>query len=300
MFKLSPLERGWSGNKMPGRSIGPPDPVGDEKFDGFDTRVLELKRVATTTGNLGRKRSIAVFSVTGNCNGLVGFASGKAPEIKAALRKSKNRAGQKLMYFNLCDGHTIFHDFFSQFGKTKLFVTKKPEGHGLVCHRAIMTICQVMGIKNLHAKVEGSTNLQNIVKAFFLGLLKQKTYQQIAEEKGLHLVEFRNEHMNFPKVVASPTVCRTKDDIKSDEVLDFKQYAMDGRIVLKKKKFAPFYTKHRSWYIYQKKQEKLRNMDKVRHDMLVNYGELRSFLTDTYPECKPYKVVKEESVEDAS
>lgn len=27
--KLIPLERGWSGAKMPGRSIGPPDPIGE-------------------------------------------------------------------------------------------------------------------------------------------------------------------------------------------------------------------------------------------------------------------------------
>ncbi|GFS74603.1 28S ribosomal protein S5, mitochondrial [Nephila pilipes] len=28
-FKLSPLERGWTGNKLPGRSLGPPDPIGE-------------------------------------------------------------------------------------------------------------------------------------------------------------------------------------------------------------------------------------------------------------------------------
>lgn len=28
-LRLSPIERGWSGTKMPGRSIGPPDPVGE-------------------------------------------------------------------------------------------------------------------------------------------------------------------------------------------------------------------------------------------------------------------------------
>lgn len=28
-IKLSPIERGWSGAKMPGRSIGPPDPIGE-------------------------------------------------------------------------------------------------------------------------------------------------------------------------------------------------------------------------------------------------------------------------------
>lgn len=28
-LKLSPMERGWSGNRMPGRSIGPPDPINE-------------------------------------------------------------------------------------------------------------------------------------------------------------------------------------------------------------------------------------------------------------------------------
>lgn len=30
--KLTPMERGWSGAKMPGRSIGPPDPIGEGNF----------------------------------------------------------------------------------------------------------------------------------------------------------------------------------------------------------------------------------------------------------------------------
>jgi len=47
------------------------------------------------------------------------------------------------------------------------------EGYGLICHRAIKCCCEAIGIKNLHAKIEGSTNLQNIVKAFFIGLLQQ-------------------------------------------------------------------------------------------------------------------------------
>lgn len=64
---------------------------------------------------------------------------------------------------------------------------------------------------------------------------------------------------------------------------------MDGRIILQKKKFPPFYTKHKSWEIYLKKQEYLRNQDQVRRNLIAKYGELRSFLTDQYPECKPYK-----------
>ena len=67
----------------------------------------------------------------------------------------------------------VLHDFFCAFGQTKIYVYKKPEGFGLVCHRAIRTMCQVIGIKDLYAKIEGPTNLQHIVKAFMLGLLRQ-------------------------------------------------------------------------------------------------------------------------------
>lgn len=31
-LKLNPIDRGWSGTKMPGRSIGAPDPIGEGKF----------------------------------------------------------------------------------------------------------------------------------------------------------------------------------------------------------------------------------------------------------------------------
>jgi small subunit ribosomal protein S5 len=71
---------------------------------------------------------------------------------------------------------SVYHDFFCQFGKTKIFVTKKPEGFGLVCHRAIKTTCEVIGIKDLYAKIEGPTNLQHIIKAFFIGLLQQVSW----------------------------------------------------------------------------------------------------------------------------
>uniref|UniRef100_A0A1B0D0K6 Small ribosomal subunit protein uS5m n=1 Tax=Phlebotomus papatasi TaxID=29031 RepID=A0A1B0D0K6_PHLPP len=297
MGRLSPIDRGWSGNKMPGRSIGAPDPIGDQTFEGFDTRVLELKTVFIMKGNVGRKRRLSVMAVTGNGNGIAGFSVAKAIDTKTAMRKVKNRAGQKLIHVDICNGHTVFHDIFCQFGATKIFIKRKPEGYGLVCQRAIKTICQVIGIKDLYAKIEGSRNLQHIVKAFFIGLLKQKTHQQLAEEKGLHVVEFRKDQGNFPTVVASPTKCRTENEIPSNEILDFTQYGLDGKIVLKKKKYPPFYVGTYGHNKYLKKQENVRGHFETIIDMKVHHGEIRSFLTDKHPECKPYVRPKKQAEE---
>ena len=84
--RISPLERGWSGYKMPGRSIGPPDTIGEDAFEGFDSKVLELKTVFNMKGNMGRKRRISTLVVTGNMQGLAGFALTKAVDTRAALR----------------------------------------------------------------------------------------------------------------------------------------------------------------------------------------------------------------------
>ncbi|CAH1961515.1 unnamed protein product [Acanthoscelides obtectus] len=297
--KLSPIERGWSGAKMPGRSIGPPDPIGEgEKFAGFDSVVLELKTVYNMKGNFGRKRRIKAVVVTGNKKGLVGFAMGRGLEARTALRKAKNRSGQKLMHIKLFRNHTVCHDFFTQFGSTKIYVSQKPEGFGLVCHRAIKSICDVVGIKDLHAKVEGSTNVNHIMKAFILGLIRQKSPEEVAEQKRLHLVEICKENNYFPNVIASPKECRTHEEIPKDEVLDWKQYCFDGKVVLRKKKPPPFYTRLKSYEVYLKKQEKLRNQDKVRINLLAEYGELRTFLADKYPECRAYKPPKKEEAND--
>lgn len=285
--KVSPLDRGWSGNKMPGRSLGAPDPINEDNFDGFDTKVIEFKQVMNMKGNLGRKRRLSAFVVTGNKNGLAGFATAKAVDGRACLRKAKNRAAQKLMHIELCDGHTIFHDFFCQFGMTKIFVEKKPEGYGLVAHRAIREICQLVGIKNIYAKVEGAKGVQHVVKAFFLGLLSQKKYEKIAESKGLHLVEFKPDYGNFPKVLASPTQCRKEEDIRYDENLDFTRYAMDDKVVLKKKKWPPFFVNTYGFHIHLKKKEGRRNHYKIKFDMIKEHGEIKSYLTDKYPEARP-------------
>lgn len=63
--------------------------------------MLELKQVFNMKGNFGRKRQISALVVTGNKKGLAGFAMGKGQEPKTALRKAKNRSGQKLMHIKL-------------------------------------------------------------------------------------------------------------------------------------------------------------------------------------------------------
>lgn len=84
--------------------------------------------------------------------------------------------------------------------------------------------------------------------------------------------------------MASPTVVRSKDEIPKDETLDFIQYVMNDKVILKKKKFPRFYETMPHYKVFLKKYEKYRNHETIRRNLKVEYGEVKSFLTDKYPE----------------
>ena len=148
---------------------------------------------------LKRKKLLLFSSVF---KGIAGFTLTKTPTNRgpAMFQQAANRAGLRLMQIDLYEGRTVYHDFWTQFSHTRIFVKQKPIGHGVVAHRVIKSACELIGIKDLEAVVEGSHNPNSMIKAFFLGLLRQKTHQTLADDKGLHLLELRGENDFFPKV----------------------------------------------------------------------------------------------------
>lgn len=284
-IKLNHLERGYSGIRLAGRSVGAPDPIGQYTFDGFDARCIEMKMVNVMRFS-GRCRRHSVMVATGNGQGICGFALGKSSDPKTAIRDAKNRAAQRLMSFQLCEGRTVYHDFYTQFGYTKIYVYKMPEGYGLQTHRVIKTLCNLIGIKDLRTKIEGSTNPQSVVKAFLVGLLQQKTYQQLADEKQLYLVEFDVRREFFPRIVGIPSYCRTAAEIPPDEIRDFKQYVFGNKLPLKPPPRRNPAIGTRGWNTRLKRTEKMRSRPAIKLYLRKRYGKLKSFLSDKYPEAR--------------
>jgi len=274
--KFSPIERGWSGGNPKGQFFGPPDPIGDDKFEGFDSSLLAMSPVSHMEAKYGRVRSMKTLVFIGNKDGLCGFSIGRAPGGHVAIHRGKNRAAKKLMYIDRCDGHTVYHDFHVKFGCSDVYVWKQPEGTGLDGHRTIKRMCELIGIKNLKFRVEGSVkNYHNTVRAFLYGLLTQRTHQQLADETGLYVVETREECDNFPRVIASPKQPNT--DIQPHEIPDYDMYVQDGKVVDERTytEELPFYTKLPGWQTHLKKHLYSRNFEVVKHNMRVaNDGKL--------------------------
>ncbi|KAH8862800.1 28S ribosomal protein S5 [Schistosoma japonicum] len=204
--KLSPIERGWTGSRLGGQSVGPPTP----NLTDFDCRVIESKVVATMTATKGRYRRFSVLVATGNGQGLCGIGKARALTLTSAVRRAKSRAAQNIMSFELKEGRTLWHVGHVCEWNSKIYASPLPEGAGLICHRMIRTLCNVIGIKDMYAKVEGSTtNYQAIARGFLRLLGQQKTYEELANSLGLHVVEFAADRNMYPHVLASPACGQT-------------------------------------------------------------------------------------------
>lgn len=288
-YKQHPLERGWSGAKMGGKSLGPPDvdpSVSDarDEFKGFDSKVLMVKNRNVMDGRLGRNRIVVAMVVTGNKNGLGGFKVVQSKDAKIALKKAKNQAAQRLRFMERdLTSNTIVHDFVSSYRAIKVFAYKKPKGYGIVAHRCIKEICSVIGIDNIYCKVEGpERNYVDVCKAFFLGLCEQKTFQAMADEKHLHVVELREENDYFPRIVASPSdgFVRSAADIGPDEITDFRMYLNQGEVIDVQPHKYPVWVNNQGyikqlycWQTVRKNRQESRIYQKAK------YGSLDSFLT---------------------
>lgn len=283
-FVEHPMDRGWSGRKAIGRKAGAPDPHNEIEFDGFESIVLMLRPLQSMSGTFGRVRRMQALVVTGNRNGLAGFATAIGKDSRAVVRHARNRASQALVQIPRGDDHTVLHDFFSRYYFTTVFVQRRPKGYGLVAHRVIKAICEMFGITDIHAKVEGSKyDKINMTKAFFLGLMNQRKYEDMANEKKLHLVELREENYNFPRLLASPKdkVLEDSQLAKTNENLDFTYYIYEGRIKQVKSKPKPSYVDTPVWQVHLDKLDFIKNRQNTRLALAAKYGDKK--VLDVFP-----------------
>ncbi|CAJ0939658.1 unnamed protein product, partial [Mesorhabditis belari] len=244
--KLHPLERGFSGNQVVGQKLGPPPNVEGANLENFQSYCLEIKRTSNMTGVFGRVHTMSALVITGNGQGLAGYAVGKAPlhRTSVAIIKAMGMASRRLFFVELLENRTIYQDFYAECRNTRVFAQRRPPGFGIVCHPRLIRICEVIGIKDIYVKVEGSTtNYLALTHAFITGLLNQETHQQLADRKGLHVVEMDPNRHFLPQKVASPmqSAVKAEDELTEMDRLNLDDFYGEGRYPLKKQKPPPFY-----------------------------------------------------------
>ena len=157
--------------------------------DGIDKKMVNVNRISKTVKG-GRNMRFNAIVVAGDRNGKVGVGMGKAREVTIAIEKASLDAKRHMVNIDIA-GTTIPHEVMGQFETTKVLLMPAKEGNGVIAGGKVRDVVELAGIKDITAKLYGSNNPVNSVKATFDGLMKLRSAEKIAALRGKSVAEIR-------------------------------------------------------------------------------------------------------------
>lgn len=155
--------------------------------DGLIEKLVTVNRVAKVVKG-GRQFSFTALTVVGDGNGRVGFGYAKAKEVPNAIQKAMERAKKNIRKVNLNNG-TLFHPIVTTYGACKIFMRPASEGTGVIAGGAMRAVFEVCGVRNVLAKVIGTRNPGNVVRAVLKGLIESSSPEGVAAKRGKTIEE---------------------------------------------------------------------------------------------------------------
>jgi small subunit ribosomal protein S5 len=137
----------------------------------------------------GKRFGFAALVVVGDKKGRAGFGHGKAREVPDAIRKATDEAKKSLIRVPLREGRTLHHDSGGRWDAGKVMLRAAPPGTGLIAGGPMRAVLEVLGVHDVVAKSQGSSNPYNMVRATFDALKGQVSPRQVANKRGLKVAE---------------------------------------------------------------------------------------------------------------
>jgi small subunit ribosomal protein S5 len=147
-------------------------------------QVVSINRVTKVVKG-GKNLSFSALVVVGDPGArIVGFGTGKAKEVPAAIKKGIEAAKKNLRKVNVLET-TSLHAVLGRFGSGLVMLKPAPDGTGVIAGGPVRAVIQAVGITNVLTKSIGSRNPHNVVKATINALEQLRDKAQVAEMRGL-------------------------------------------------------------------------------------------------------------------
>ncbi|MBA3902806.1 MAG: 30S ribosomal protein S5 [Rhodocyclaceae bacterium] len=161
--------------------------VAEERDDGLREKMVSINRVTKVVKG-GRILGFAALTVVGDGDGSVGMGKGKSREVPVAVQKAMDEARRKMVKVSLKNG-TLQHPVVGRHGASKVLMQPASAGTGIIAGGPMRAVFEVMGVTDVLAKILGSTNPYNVVRATLDGLTKMNTASEIAAKRGKSVEE---------------------------------------------------------------------------------------------------------------
>src|SRR5260221_9544216 len=149
-------------------------------------QVVSINRVTKVVKG-GKNLSFSALVVVGDPGAkIVGFGTGKAKEVPAAIKKGIEAAKKNLRRIHVL-ATTIQHPVLGRFGSGRVLLKPAPAGTGVIAGGPVRAVIQAVGIPNVLTKSIGSHNPHNVVKATIDALEQLRDRKTIADMRGVEL-----------------------------------------------------------------------------------------------------------------
>ena len=148
-------------------------------------KLVAVNRVTKVTKG-GRTFSFSAIVVVGDENGIVGHGLGKAKEVPEAISKGIDDAKKNLIQVPILHG-TVPHIQKGKFSGARVLLRPASEGTGVIAGGAMRAVLESVGVHNVLAKSQGSSNPHNVVKATINALSQMRDAVSVAKQRGVDL-----------------------------------------------------------------------------------------------------------------
>ncbi|MBR03319.1 MAG: 30S ribosomal protein S5 [Acidiferrobacteraceae bacterium] len=155
--------------------------------EGFIEQLINVRRVAKVVKG-GRIFGFSALTVVGDGKGRVGIGRGKAREVPVAVQKAMDDARRNMNRVNLRKG-TLHYATVGRHGAARVVMRPASEGTGIIAGGTMRAIFEAAGVKNVLAKVIGTTNPVNVARATIDGLRKIHSPKEVAARRGKKVEE---------------------------------------------------------------------------------------------------------------
>jgi small subunit ribosomal protein S5 len=157
----------------------------------YESRLLDVARVVRVVAG-GRRFRFRAVVVVGNKKGKVGVGVAKGQDVALAVEKATADAKKHLINVPLLKG-TIPHTVEAKYGSAKVLLKPGGKGRGVVAGGAVRVVCNLVGIKNISAKILGKTkNKLNNARATIKALQQLKFQAPSAKQQEIKNLESRS------------------------------------------------------------------------------------------------------------